>query len=172
MEEPVEVALKRIGQELAVDALDHLRVIDGPDADPVKAIHRSRKRCKELRGLVRLVRPALGDRYSTANAAFRDAARVLSDYRDSHALLATFDDLVAVRFEDLPDGGLGPIRVELSRRATASTAAVGGDSEVVAEAIELIEDGRSQIDRWQLDGPDSEWGPVASGIAKTYGPGG
>lgn len=169
--ESVEVALRRIGHELTTDALVHLRGIDGPDADPVKAVHRSRKRCKELRGLVRLVRPALGDRYREANVTFRDAARVLSDYRDAHALLATFDDMVAVCCEDLPDGGLGPVRVELLRRATASTVALSGESEIVAEAIELIEDGRSQIDRWELDDDDSEWAAIGSGIAKTYGRG-
>ena len=49
-----------------------------PGDDLVEAIHDCRKRCKKLRGLVRLVRPALGDQYSDANATFRDAGRELT----------------------------------------------------------------------------------------------
>ena len=47
-------------------------------------VHDVRKRCKKVRGLLRLVRPGLGPDYRRANADVRDAARELSSLRDAH----------------------------------------------------------------------------------------
>ncbi len=50
--------------------------IDDPDLEPHKTVHQVRKRCKKLRGLVRLVRDAF-DAYKVENVSFRDAAAQL-----------------------------------------------------------------------------------------------
>ncbi len=165
--EDVTSAVRRVAHVQVEAALADLR---RPDATGVvEAVHDCRKRCKKLRGLVRLVRPALGKRYRPANTAFRDAARALSDYRDAHALLATFDDLVVAAAAQLPDGGLGPVRAGLAERAVASTEAVSGRSDLIERAEELITAGAARIDDWTLD--DDGWDAIAGGLAKTYGRG-
>ena len=69
-DDDVEQAVRRIACEQIDRALAE---IDDDGLDFARKVHQVRKRCKKLRGLVRLVRPAL-DAYGRENAAFRDAA--------------------------------------------------------------------------------------------------
>ena len=55
-------------------------------------LHEARRRCKKLRGLLRLVRPAFAD-FARENAAVRDAAALLSHLRDAEVLQHTVLDL-------------------------------------------------------------------------------
>ncbi|MFG0333894.1 MAG: CHAD domain-containing protein, partial [Maioricimonas sp. JB049] len=56
-------------------------------------VHQVRKRFKKIRGLVRIVRPALGNQYGPINTWYRDAGRTLSEIRDATTLIETFDRL-------------------------------------------------------------------------------
>ena len=96
-----------------------LAALDEPgDLGLEGTVHDVRKRCKKVRGLIRLVRPGLGTEYSRANAEVRDAARELSPLRDAHAMLGTFDDVIAATHGDrLPGDGLIRVREGLVRRA-------------------------------------------------------
>lgn len=90
--EPVEVGLRRV----AADQIERaLAEIDDEDLGPHDTVHRVRKRCKKLRGLLRLVRPALsGGTWKRENAALRDAQGSLSDLRDAEVRVETFDALL------------------------------------------------------------------------------
>lgn len=81
-DEPVGVAIRRIGREQTQKALDDLANADKPTA---WRIHRLRKRCKGIRALVRLVRPGFAE-YKAANSRFRDIARELSGERDARIM--------------------------------------------------------------------------------------
>ena len=76
--------------------------IDDETLGPVTTVHQLRKRCKKVRGLVRLVRPGF-KAYGDENAAFRDLSRGLADLRDAGALLETVAALEA-RFGDVIGG--------------------------------------------------------------------
>ena len=91
-DEKLEAAVRRIAHEQVEQAIAQLRGIDTHNAQG--SIHQCRKHIKKLRGLLRMVRPSMGRAYRPANNTFRDAARLLSPYRDAHALLATFDRCV------------------------------------------------------------------------------
>ncbi len=160
-------AVRRIAHEQTADALDRLSYLEGPQA--VENIHDCRRRCKKVRGLVRLVKPALGDQYSAADRTYRDAARELSDYRDAQALLITFDQLVARSPDRLPAGGLAPVRAELAERAKAATRAAADDSDPIDRARNILTKGRAGIDGWTLQ--HRGWDAAAGGAAKTYGRG-
>lgn len=164
--EPVTDALRRAAREQADKALADLEDVR-PD-EVVEAVHDCRKRCKKVRGVARLVRPALGDEYAPANAAFRDAARQLSDLRDAHALLETFDALIAATADHLPDDGLLSVRTGLSARAQRATDAVTGDDPRIGRAIDLLRAGRARVDVWD---PGEDWKAVRGGLKKTYGRG-
>lgn len=163
-DEAVPDAVRRIAHQQTAEALDRLTDLNKDEA--VLNIHDCRKRCKKVRGLVRLVRPALGGQYSVINRTYRDAARELSDYRDAQALLETFDSLVAQFTDRLPVRGFGPIRAELANRAQAASESAADDSEPVAKARQLIVKGRDRIDDWTLN--DAGWDAIAGGLAKTY----
>lgn len=163
-EEAMDDAVRRIAHQQTSDALGCLSRLEGPQA--VANIHDCRTRCKKIRGLVRLVRPALGDHYPAANRTYRDAARELSEYRDAQALLATFDQLVARSPDHVPAGGLAPVRAELAERAQAATRAAAGDSDPIHRARDLLAKGRAEIDTWALE--HRGWEAAARGAARTY----
>ena len=51
------------------------------------------KRCKRIRGLLRIVRPCIGEIYKKENQYYRDLARKLSVSRDQHAAIETLSKL-------------------------------------------------------------------------------
>ena len=55
-------------------------------------VHEARRRCKKLRGLLRLVRPVFPD-FELENAAIGDAAALLSHLRDAEVLHETVGKL-------------------------------------------------------------------------------
>ena len=87
-DEPVERGIKRIAREQI-----ELALVETADdqLDRHEAVHQVRKRCKKIRGLLRLVRPALPDVYRQENACIRDAARMLSGLRDAESAIEAFD---------------------------------------------------------------------------------
>ncbi len=105
-------ALRRITREeidkamASVDRRDDLH--DG--------IHDARKKCKKLRGLIRLVRPVFPG-YAAENAALRDAARHLAALRKHGAALETLDRLCAARPDDVDRNAVETLRAALDKRA-------------------------------------------------------
>ena len=89
--EPVPEGIKRIVGEEIEAAARHLSGQGESDRD--EAIHEARKSVKKIRGVLRLVRPELGEVYRTDNARFRDIGRQLSQFRDAGASIETFDAL-------------------------------------------------------------------------------
>lgn len=66
------------------------------DIETDKAVHQIRKRCKKLRGLLRMIRPILKDKklYDEKNRAFKEIASGLSGARDSKVLGDTYAKIV------------------------------------------------------------------------------
>jgi CHAD domain-containing protein len=126
-------------------------------------IHSVRKRCKKLRGLLRLVRPSLGDLYAIENAYFRDAARVLAALRDTHVILAAFDAVVGQFQAEFDPGTFEPLRRELEGPERQVT-----DLEFrLADVCGRMEAARGRVADWPLDGtggPEA-WRP---GFERTY----
>jgi CHAD domain-containing protein len=162
--ETIPDGARRIACEQVEAALAALG--DPNDLGLEETVHDVRTRCKKLRGLLRLVRPALGNEYACANAAFRDAARELSPIRDAQALESTFDELVAAHPGSRPKGAAAVAHALEQQAAKMSDAmAGGGGSERIERAIALLEGAPARIDRWPLDDQD---GVLAGGVAKTY----
>ncbi|HEX6986240.1 MAG TPA: CHAD domain-containing protein, partial [Planctomycetaceae bacterium] len=88
--ESVADGVARAAREEAEKAL---AAVTGGGRPADERIHDARTRCKKLRGLLRLVRPHLGDLYREENARLRDAARPLSAVRDAAVVLKAFDEL-------------------------------------------------------------------------------
>lgn len=155
--------VRRIAHDQAATAI---RDLTDPADDVVGAIHDCRKRCKKLRGLVRLVRPALGDHYQLANQVFRDAARQLGPLRDAHALATTFEALLDAQHKQLGEDHLDGVRDGLARRSEAAARRATPDSPEVATALELLRRGEAMIDGWTLS--ESGFDAVSGGLRKTY----
>jgi CHAD domain-containing protein len=167
VDETVPEAVHRITEEQVERAVSALEEAggDGTEADLEAAVHDCRKRTKKLRGLIRLVRPALGKAYGPANESFRDAARELSGLRDAQAALATFDALVAASPDLLPEAGVGAVRSGLAADAEAAAQADDGRPRA-GGATDLLQAGRRHVARADLDADG--WAAVGPGAERTY----
>lgn len=168
--ESLTEAVRRVAGEQLDDAIDDLT--DAITDDPTEAIHDARKRCKKVRGLVRAVRPALGDDvYRVANDTARDAARELSDLRDATALMEMFRVVVEASDIELSgddDTALAARTVDelLTARHLAAESELAVDHPRVERARDLLIGARAESQRWDVD--DEGWDALADGIAKTY----
>jgi CHAD domain-containing protein len=64
------------------------------ESQPVEErVHDARKRFKESRALLRLLREPLGDQFAVENAWFREAGRDLAAARDAQAVIEAIDEL-------------------------------------------------------------------------------
>ncbi len=165
----IQREVRRVAAERLDDAIGHLdRLLAEPGADVETIVHEVRKRCKASRGLARLVKPALGDEFASFDRSVRDAASQLSALRDSHAVLATFDALLA----SLPDDDA--VRMMRDRQATTSFGAtlVTGDADAgdagdgrIENVRAVLVDARGASQRWKIPrGFDT----IEAGIAATY----
>lgn len=92
--ETLHGAVQRIMDEQIVRARETL---DDPKAPAAERVHDARKRFKEIRALLRLIRNPLGDQFAHENAWFRDAARDLAAARDADAVIEALDKLALPR---------------------------------------------------------------------------
>lgn len=143
---------------------------EAPGVD--ETVHSVRKRCKKLRGLLRLVRPSLGKRYRVENVRYRDAARMLSTLRDSKSICVAFDSLLEHFGREIRPEAFAPLRERLacdeaSAAADRLTRHDVSDRERLLEAFaEAMREGRNGLDEWSLkrEGFDA----IAEGLRLTY----
>jgi CHAD domain-containing protein len=160
---PLSEEVRRVALECLDDAIGRLRRLAENDGDVEQDVHQARKRGKETRGLIRLVRPALGAAYAAINAEVRDGARELSSLRDAHALLGTVEDLAS----SIDGNGTDELEVvagHLRVAASAATHGIGGDDPRLAVARSRMETARAMVDTWSAE---IEVGTLAGGVAKT-----
>lgn len=149
--EPLETAFRAI----AIDQLDEaLADLDKPDRDNRSAVHEARRRCKKLRGLLRLVRPGFAD-FERENTAIRDAAALLSHLRDSEVMHDTFRELS----EWKPDPLFDRLAADTATDKPDQAAALGA----FADSLRAI---RRRAENWTLGKPHVD--TLIGGLRSTY----
>jgi len=168
--EPVGEGLARIVREQIDRALAEIDSAEGyHDLSRAEVVHQVRKRCKKIRGAVRLCRPAFKETYRKTNTWFRDTARLLSGVRDADAMLEAFDALME-RFEDEVDAQRFAEVRSLLERWRSDTAQDESELEPrIAEFRRRIVDARDELPSWSLD--EEGFDAIAGGLQKTYGRG-
>ena len=139
--------------------------IDDKELNHHEVVHQVRKRCKKLRGLIRLIRPVFPD-YKKENSFFRDAAGELSSVRDAQSIIECFDDL-AEHYENM--AGLvhfEPIRRHLiDRRAKIADNTDDLGDRLKTFRARMVE-ARARVKKWKIT--DEGFDAVAEGFMKTY----
>lgn len=159
--EPVSDEIKRIIHGKVESGIEH---IDG-EMETHETVHEVRKRCKEVRAAARLVRPVLPT-YSDVNAHYRDAGRRLSDVRDAHAAIETFDAYVQPLTEsEFDEDRLLSMRQTLVERRDELVRDTDLDQRLAAVRADLVE-GRERVQDLPIatDGYEA----VAGGLRKSY----
>lgn len=129
-----------------------------------EAVHDARKRVKKVRGLIRLVRPALPV-CSSENAYLRDAARLVSDFRDATAMIECYDRLMEAQPDGFDRSAAAPLRRQftLERQAQADRPDVQDRLSGLRDALKATRDG---LERWTLEAKG--WDAIEDGLKRTY----
>ncbi|MEX0775341.1 MAG: CHAD domain-containing protein [Phycisphaeraceae bacterium] len=165
--EAVEVGVGRIVTQ-EIDAV--LAAIQDPAVSVDEAIHQARQRCKKIRAVLKLIRPALGQTYALENQWYRDAARGLAPQRDAVSRIAAYDLLMERVNEQVKRGEFASIRRQLTRRKKAIDADADGAVFVERFAAALRE-GRGRVESWSLNNPEGGvcgFAIVEGGLHATY----
>jgi len=158
----VQKSVRKVAGEQIDKAIGEI-LDDGLDRH--EAVHQVRKRCKKLRGLIRLVRPLFDD-YQRENEFFRGAARELSYVRDAQSIIECFDDLMDHFGDQIDRHSFASIRDELeSRRQKIADDKVGLENKL-DEFLAKMRDARQRVDQWKID--DDGFPAVEGGLMKTY----
>jgi hypothetical protein len=159
--ETITEAVKRVAYEQIDGALAEV-ADDGTDDH--ETVHQVRKRCKKVRGLLRLVRPQFGSDFSQENAWYRDSARNLSYVRDAQSIVECLDGIVDHFGDNIEGTAFDTIRSTLSKRRDL----VAHDRARIAEGLERFRErmlvGRARVEDWTVD-PE---GFPALRVAKPY----
>ena len=152
-------------RRMAVEQIDRaIAEIDDGELDAHETVHQVRKRCKKLRGLIRLVRPVFHG-YRAENRNFRNAANELSNIRDSQAVIEAYD-VLADRYADLGDNSaFSSIRCRLARHRREAREDGDLEDKLSEFRITMI-DSRRRAENWTIEGEGFD--ALAGGLAKTY----
>lgn len=131
--------------------------------DPDVAVHDARRRIKELRALVKLIRPAAPHVLDRENPVLRDAGRRLSEVRDVAAKIEALDGLIAAFPNQLAEAG-GPVRAGLERRRRDIDPAAL--DQAIADTHHDLEAIRARTGTWEL--PDDGFDTIAPGLRRSY----
>lgn len=168
--EPIDVGVRRIANELIDDAIAR---VEAPDRDRHNAVHEVRKNCKQLRGLLRLIRPRVPGLYKAENKHFRDAAASLSGIRDAEAALESYDALLKAFDGQVDRRGLAPARRALTLHKQRLSEDVA-DLDARLDAFgERMHEASKRVADWDLPADDPNhgkrgFGLLEGGLAKTY----
>ncbi|MGI9644145.1 MAG: CHAD domain-containing protein [Ilumatobacteraceae bacterium] len=156
--------IRRLARERLDIALELLEGLEHASAEGIEEnVHEVRKRCKEARGLARLVRPSIGKEFDVFNALVRDAATELSSIRDAHAVLATFDHLRAMPHEQ--DEAFDRVRSGQAELARAATEGLRSGDARIDRAHRLLRDARDGVARWKMP---KGFAAISGGLTDTY----
>jgi CHAD domain-containing protein len=129
----VEQGLQRIATEQIDKALMEA---SAPEAEFDPTVHQLRRRCKNLRGLLRIVRPEL-KAFKDEDSAISSIASQLSHARDAAVMLETFAGLA----KEAPDAeGTAPLRDILTERSRSLTLQID-EKTLIRERFGAIADG-------------------------------
>ena len=143
--EPVADELMRLGRTLLKEAV---RRLDDPDQPP-GTVHSVRKRLKAARALARFARPMLGKRFRPFNVDVRDAARLLSEARDSEALNEAIAFYGGRCGESLQQAEIGALHeAALAERVPL----MRSNGNARPEALALLRKARRNVADWPLAG--------------------
>lgn len=121
-----------------------------------KRVHEARKRFKETRALLRMIRQPLGEHFAHENAWFRDVARDLAAARDADAVAEALEKLKLPR--------------AVEQRARKTLDAQRKDhpplEPIIANAVEQLVIAQGRLGMWpQLD---NSFETIADGLVRAY----
>lgn len=154
--EKLSAAIPRLMLEQIERVAGHL---SNPEETPEKRVHNARKRIKETRAVLRLVRGALGkESFAIENRWYRDAARELASARDAQAVIEALDKL------EIPARAKKHARKVLEARKKS----IGAENlqQKIDGTVGRLDDARNRIAAWPPLPEDFD--TIADGLGTIY----
>lgn len=161
--EDVGRSIRRIATEQIDGALDELRTKNLPDATKV---HQTRKHCKKLRALVRLVHSAFEDHYHTEDRYFRDVARPLSVTRDAQTVVKTWNLFLQRHCLRISQKAFTSIERELNECRTRPSGDDAALSHLLKASRRSLRRSADRVADWTLD--TEGFAAIRGGLERTY----
>jgi CHAD domain-containing protein len=163
--------LRKQVRKAAARQLDKVLKALRPRSDSARSkdapVHTARKRLKEVRALLRLVRDGLGKRkFKRENKALRDSARPLSEVRDASALLEALQSLQDIYSGTVNENTFKAARKALRRRRIIIRQRVLIQGKALARSAAVVKKVRARADRWELR--RGAWDVLHAGLHRTY----
>jgi CHAD domain-containing protein len=163
--EKVPKGVRRILSRRIDKALKTLESTGKAISDP--AVHDARKRFKEIRGTLRLVRREMGDTaFERENKTFRDAGRRLSKLRDAKVLVDSLDQLVGEFGRRMKVKSLLQLRRALVKRRREMREKLAGRDKTVSGIVRKVEGARKRLKKWPLK--RGGWKAIGPGLKQVY----
>jgi CHAD domain-containing protein len=132
-----------------------------------EGIHNSRKRYKQLRGVLRLIRFGLGEKiYDRENTALRDAGRPLSEVRDADVMIETLDELIQHFKSHVRKESFQKLRGQLIERRKKIRKQVIQKDKAVSKVLKSTKQISNHVKNWPQF-PD-QFAILKKGIRKIY----
>lgn len=155
--------LKRIAAECAQDAADKLRW----RGDQLhQGIHDTRKRCKEVRALLCLLRPDHPQLQRTENRWFRERAGRLAALRDARALLEICTELSAGLASELEPNPFPALETKLAQRLDGVVAAHADIDTELSQLAGEMDAAARRLQDWPL--ADIGFENIGPGLRASY----
>jgi len=131
------------------------------------SIHSARKRLKEVRALLRLVRDGLGEKqFERENKTLRDAARPLSEIRDATALIEALQSLQKRYSGTVNQNTFKSARNALRSWRSTIRQRILLEGKAIARANAVVKKARRRAEHWDLKG--GSWPVLRSGLRRAY----
>lgn len=166
--EPIGTEIQRIAVEQLDDALRRLDSLGQADHEAFeRTVHEVRKRCKEVRGMLLLLRPGRKSQHRRVDTRIRDAARCLSAARDAQVRANTLHRIRASVAGSTSAGTDEMDRLvrEQRRQAVAAAHNVRTDHATIAQARKRLRAARKRVSSWNADADTDE---VALALERSY----
>jgi CHAD domain-containing protein len=154
-DESIPDGVRRIVREEVASATERVKVKKDRDL----AIHEVRKGVKRVRGLLKLMRPALGEAYEKEDQVWRELGRRLSALRDAGAMMGAFGELRA----SCPPRLYSPIRRRLLENKREKSLDAAGILAKVAAGLKRAE---ARLKSWPLH--KEGFPAIGPGMKRTY----
>jgi CHAD domain-containing protein len=160
--ESVAKAVRRLCGERLDDALESLET-----GTKFRAVHGVRKEIKKLRAVLRLTRGEIGEEtYRRHTEALREAANLLTSFRDAQVKLSAFEEVVKDARRQLPAPPFPEIKSALRDHCRAEEKKLGG---CLRRLKGILSESKEELDHLKIKAKG--WKAIGPGLKKIYGRG-
>lgn len=132
-----------------------------------EGVHNARKRFKQLRGVLRLIRFGVDEKiYDRENTALRDAGRPLSEMRDADVMIETLDELIKHFKGHVRKSSFQKLRSQLVERRTKIRKQVVQKDKSVSKVLKSTKELQNEIKKWPKF--SDEFAVLQKGIRRIY----